>query len=505
MAQARYHTTPPDLDRMPPGVPYIIGNEAAERFSFYGMKAILAVFMTKHLLDLSGGPAGMTEPEATEWVHNFGSAVYFFPIVGAIVADWLFGKYRTILALSIVYCAGHAVLALMDAPHWVGVEPRTLLGVGLGLISVGGGGIKPCVSAHVGDQFGRRNQHLLTKVFGWFYFSINFGAMFSSLLTPKLLEDFGPGVAFGVPGVLMGVATLVFWMGRNRFVHIPPAGDAFFVETFSRVGMKAIGNLIPLYLLVSMFWALFDQTASAWVLQAEKMERTVHVAPLPEGGAAQPRPLSWRLLDVLLTPVKPAADSAPTEQRWELLSSQLQAVNPLLVMLLIPVFTYAVYPLLGRLFAVTPLRKIGIGMFITVFAFLVSTWIQILIDGGARPHIWWQVAAYVVLTAAEVMVSITALEFSYTQAPTRMKSFIMGLYLLSVTVGNLFVARVNVYIQRAEQAGTRSGLEGANYYWFFSGCMLATAVLYVVWSQFYRGQTYIQGDAGGPAEEDDAG
>ncbi len=478
---------------MPPGVPYIIGNEAAERFSFYGMKAILAIFMTKHLLDLTGTPARMSEAEATEWVHNFGSAVYFFPILGAVVSDWLFGKYRTILWLSMVYCAGHAVLALMEVPQWMGLEPRTLLGIGLGLISVGGGGIKPCVSAHVGDQFGRRNQHLLTKVFGWFYFSINFGAMFSSLLTPKLLEEFGPGVAFGVPGVLMGVATFVFWWGRNTFVHIPPAGKAFFVETFSPVGLRAIGNLIPLYLFVAMFWALFDQTASAWVLQAEKMERTVHTAPFPEDGTPGMRPAAWRVLDVLLTPSQPVADETPRVQRWELLSSQLQAVNPLLVMLMIPVFTYGVYPALGRLFEVTPLRKIGIGMFVTVLAFLVSTWIQMLIDGGGRPHIGWQVLAYVILTAAEVMVSITALEFSYTQAPTRMKSFVMGLYLLSVTMGNLFVARVNAYIQRAEAAGTRSGLEGANYYGFFTACMLATALLYVAWSQFYRGRTYIQG------------
>ena len=483
---------------MPPGVPFIIGNEAAERFSFYGMKAILAVFMTKHLLNMQGQPAFMDDEVAKEWVHNFNSAVYFFPVLGAIM---LRRAVRQVpddpLAVGRVLSRSRRAGA-MDVPQSIGLEPRMLLAIGLTLISVGGGGIKPCVSAHVGDQFGTRNQHLLTKVYGWFYFSINFGAMFSTWITPILLEKSGPGWAFGVPGVLMAVATFVFWLGRNRFVHIPPAGAAFFRETFSREGLFAILNLIPLYLLVSMFWALFDQTASAWVLQADDMELTVATLPLP-ADAANP-PLLQRIFDWGLSPV--AVAPGDTSLRYELLSSQIQAVNPLLVMLLIPIFTYGIYPLLGRMFEVTPLRKIGIGMFVTVLAFLVSTWIQLRIDGGERPHINWQVLAYLVITSAEIMVSITSLEFSYTQAPTQMKSFIMGLYLLSITVGNLFVAQVNALMQRQQEATGVSQLDGANYYWFFTGCMLLTAVLYVVWAPFYRGRTHIQGE---PAAADQAG
>ena len=89
-----------------------------------------------------------------------------------------------------------------------------MLGLGLALIALGAGGIKPCVSAHVGDQFGKQNKHLITKVFGWFYFSINFGSTVSMPLTPWLLEHYGPGWAFGVPGILMAIATFVFWLGR---------------------------------------------------------------------------------------------------------------------------------------------------------------------------------------------------------------------------------------------------------------------------------------------------
>ena len=91
-------------------------------------------------------------------------------------------------------------------------DTRFGLSIGLGLIAMGSGGIKPCVSAHVGDQFGKTNSHLLEKVFSWFYFSINFGAFFSTLATPLLLEKYGPNVAFGIPGVLMFIATFVFWI-----------------------------------------------------------------------------------------------------------------------------------------------------------------------------------------------------------------------------------------------------------------------------------------------------
>ena len=114
--------------------------------------------------------------------------------------------------------------------------------IGLSLIALGAGGIKGCVSAHVGDQFGRENSGLLEKVYGWFYLSINLGAFASTLLTPWLLENYGPGVAFGVPGLLMFIATLVFWAGRHDFAHIPARGSEFIRETFSYCWAKNHGK-----------------------------------------------------------------------------------------------------------------------------------------------------------------------------------------------------------------------------------------------------------------------
>ena len=400
------------LTTMPGGVPFIVGNEAAERFSFYGMKTILVVFMTQYLMSASGQCAFMSEAEARENLAWFTASAYFFPVIGAIIADAILGKYLTIMLLSWVYCLGHLALALMDMPPAAleaSFEPKTWMLIGLFLIAVGSGGIKPCVSAHVGDQFGAGNNHLLSKVFGWFYFSINFGSFFSTLLTPWLLKWHGPGWAFGVPGVLMFVATVVFWMGRHRFVHVQPRGFAFIRETFSGDGLRTILKLIPVYLFISVFWSLYDQTGGAWVLQAGRMDR--------------------EFLGV------------------EWLESQVQAINPLLILAFIPLFSYVIYPAISKVFPLTPIRRISIGLFITVAAFGLSGLIESWIDQGLTPNIRWQLLAYVIITAAEVMVSITALEFSYTQAPPQMKSFVMSLFLLTVSVGNVFTAIVNNVIQ----------------------------------------------------------
>jgi POT family proton-dependent oligopeptide transporter len=416
----KYRTSPADLEGMPPGVPHIIGNEAAERFSFYGMKAVLAVYMA-HYLHLMGDQPGqaMNEAAATARVHLFNTAVYLTPFLGALLSDLFLGKYRTIIYLSVVYCIGHGALALMgttwSASGW--------LIVGLALIALGSGGIKPCVSAHVGDQFGAKNAHLLPRIFNWFYFSINLGAFASMLLTPWLLEWYGPHWAFGVPGVLMALATVVFWIGRKRFIHVPAGGREFFRELTHGGGIGVMLKILPLYLLVAVFWALFDQTGSTWIFQAQDMDREF--------------------------------------LGFEWLPSQVQSLNSVFVLTFIPLFTFLLYPAVSRVWKLTALRKIGLGLFIMAAAFGLVAVIQGWIDAGQRPNISWQILAFALLTASEVMVSIVALEFAYTQAPKTMKSLVMCFYLGAVALGNLMVAGINYFIQipsgALEQLDTRLG------------------------------------------------
>jgi len=447
MATPAYPTAPLKTTKVPPGIPFIIGNEAAERFSFYGMNSILVIFMTKYLLDAHGMPDHMSEQQANGWYHTFVSVAYLLPVLGAFLADALVGKYWTVLTLSIVYCFGHFALAMNDT--------RLGLVIGLGLIALGAGGIKPCVSAIVGDQFGSSNQHLLPRVYSWFYFSINAGSAFSTLLIPWLLDKHGPKVAFGTPGIFMVIATIIFWFGRRRFVRIPSVGAGNYVrELLQPQNLKALGNLLIVVPFIAMFWALWEQNFSSWVIQADKMDRNLF------------------------------------GKEW--LASQIQTVNPLFILILLPLFSYAIYPAIDKVFRLTPLRKIGIGLFIAAAAFGIVGLIQMRLDAGARPNIIWQIVAFLFLTASEVMVSVTHLEFSYTQAPKKMKSLVMCTYLGAVSLGNLFTAGVNFVIQNPD--GTAK-LSGANYFHFFTILMLVTAVLFVLAAGFYRGKTYIQDEA----------
>ena len=472
-----YRNFPVVSDRLPPGIPFIIGNEAAERFSFYGMRSILLAYMTIYLVQPDGSSQVFDEKEAEAWVHLFVGSAYFFPILGGMLADAFWGKFKTIMILSICYCLGHGCLAFME----VWGDTRIWLLVGLTLIAIGSGGIKPCVSSHVGDQFCSKNKHLISKVFGWFYFSINFGAFVSGLMTPFLLQAtreegsigewiypfvsgivgpkelcepiFGPHYAFGLPGLLMALATFLFWMGRKDFAHIPPRGKEFFKETFSKQNLVVIGRISSIFAFVVLFWALFDQIGTLWQIQARELDRTI-----PE----------W----------------IPLIGGVEMLAAQVSAVwNPLFILLLIPTFSYCIYPLVGKFVEITPLKRIGTGLWIMGLAFTVVSLLQQEVDAGHSPSVMWQVLACFILTAAEILVSITCLEFAYTQAPKSMKSFIMALFLLTVSLGNYLTSAVKFLI--VDENG-HSILPGASEFWFWTALVCIAAFAFKFVASNYR-------------------
>ncbi len=640
---------PPDAetssDRMPPGIPYIVGNEGAERFSFYGMKAILKVYLISlfvQFVDQAGvAPEVMGEATArsTEVVHLFVAGVYAFPLLGAIISDRLLGKYRTILWVSLIYCAGHAVLAVAGRigkmEQFEAAEMSMYLG--LGLIAVGSGGIKPCVSANVGDQFSAANGHLVTKVFQIFYFIINYGSFFSTILTPLLLKYCGPEVAFGVPGVLMGIATIVFWMGRNKFVRVPPkpggklglfdtlvttllftplfslivgyfvlwehflgaaegaaknAGSEFPgvtgalvgeyfahywwlpVGTFVAVvlglllfrlrqridagnsflpvllynlthqsertpgmsyfdvgrarfgdelgdGPPAVLKIMVVFSMVSVFWALFDQHASTWVDQALQMALGLSVPAYIGywsfvatiglslfagiwlfcwiGNAPLSRSLTSKVVGgilalgvvaAILQLVGPTLGEEFGVQdgmlNIKMEAAQLSALNPLFVMIVIPALNFLVYaPLRAKGIEVKPLQKMTVGMFLAAAAFVAAAVLQgaIQVAGKGQVHALWQIIPYFIMTTSEVLISITGLEFAYTQAPRAMKSTIMSFWLLCVTMGNLLVAFL---------APLQKTIPLSQFFWLFAGLMAGAATIFLVLALRYKGKSYLQ-------------
>ncbi len=528
-------TTTAGQGRMPRQIAYIIGNEACERFSFYGMRNILVPFLISSAL-LGYLPAGPERDGAAKDIfHMFVIGVYFFPLLGGWLADRFFGKYHTILWFSLVYCAGHACLALFE-------NNATGFYTGLFLIALGSGGIKPLVVSFCGDQFDQGNKDKAKVVFDAFYWIINFGSFFASLLSPLFLRHFGPAVAFGIPGALMFVATFVFWLGRRRYVNVPAAGrdpHAFFevVKTALRArrpgqgrpglfvalagvavaaamlllwalsattglrawpagfnfvitaclalgvvialggwgaslqlerargvhpdlavdGVRAVLRIIIVFALVTPFWSLFDQKASTWIIQGREMV-------IPHDAPWWP---SWLVQD----------------------AAQMQALNPMLVMLLIPFNNLVLFPLLERLgFRITPLRKMGWGIAISGASWIVAAVLQLQIDGGAPVSLAWQGLPYLLLTFGEILVSATALEFAYSQAPHAMKGVIMAFWYLTSTFGSLWVLLTNAAVRNEAVIGRIAGTglsENAFLMFFFAGFAFLAALAFAAYARRY--------------------
>jgi POT family proton-dependent oligopeptide transporter len=457
----------PSVNRWPSQIKYIVGNEACERFSYYGMRSILAGYITGKVLE---GGLGQTADASTEIIHLFITVNYFMPLLGGWLSDKIIGRYHTILWVSLFYCAGHGVLACSDFAGGVHGKMWCLF-IGLALIAFGSGGIKPCVSAFVGDQFTADQGHLLQKAYGAFYWSINLGSFFSFLVIPYVKNHHGYSAAFLVPGILMAIATFVFWLGRNQYRRVPPsretktagffkvfwyaltakrqAGQSFWDRARTRFtaqevdAAKSVAPILGLFLLIPPFWAMFDQTNSTWVLQGLKM---THVNFLG----------------------------------FDIGAEEMQSMNPLLVMILVPLMTLVAYPLIGR-FA-SPLRRMSSGMFLSGFSFLVVAWLQRQIDSGHQMSILWQTFPYLILTVSEVLVSTTGLEFAFREAAPEMKSLIMSFFLFTVALGDFLVVAVTKIFATAGGSGSIS----AGRFVMYAGLTFAVAILFTIATIFYR-------------------
>lgn len=267
--------SPPSAGCWPPQIKYIVGNEACERFSYYGITGILAGYITDTVV---AGGLGLEKDDATEIIHFFKFANYFMPLFGAWLSDRLIGRYHTILWVSLIYCLGNGVLAASGFAH--GAHGRLVcLCAGLALIAFGSGGIKPCVSAFMGDQFKPEQSHLLQKAYGAFYWSINFGSFFSFLVVPWVQGKWNYATAFGVPGVLMALATLIFWLGSRHYTRKPTTRETkhagFFTVFWSAFRASpdtpwlALLNVVatiglPVVIMVLMIWVFFSKGGDAF-------------------------------------------------------------------------------------------------------------------------------------------------------------------------------------------------------------------------------------------------
>ncbi|XP_061396673.1 peptide transporter family 1 [Musca vetustissima] len=337
------------------------------------MRTILVLYLSRQL--------DYSDDTATVIFHIFTMFVYFLCILGAIISDSWLGKFKTILYLSLVYVCG-SVLVTLGAMPPLNLPATTFTMIGLALIALGSGGIKPCVSAFGGDQFKMPEQlKQMTTFFSLFYFSINAGSLISTSVTPILREDvhcFGEkecySLAFGVPAVLMAVSIVIFVLGRPLYKSKPPAGNMV-VLVSKTIGnaistkwkekktnprehwldyadkkydrqliedVKVLMRVLVLYLPLPIFWALFDQQGSRWTFQATRMDGDM--------GA------------------------------WDIKPDQLQVLNPLLILVFIPLYDVAFYPALSLIGIRRPLQKLTLGGILAGVAFIISGVVELKLE-----------------------------------------------------------------------------------------------------------------------------
>uniref|UniRef100_A0A6Q2Z840 Solute carrier family 15 member 1 n=1 Tax=Esox lucius TaxID=8010 RepID=A0A6Q2Z840_ESOLU len=510
---------------------FIVVNEFCERFSYYGMRAVLVLYFRYFLK--------WDDDLATSIYHTFVALCYLTPILGAIVADSWLGKFKTIVYLSIVYTLGQVVMAVsaihdltdtdMDGVPNNMVVHVALSMTGLLLIALGTGGIKPCVAAFGGDQFEDHQEKQRSTFFSIFYLSINAGSLLSTIITPILrAQECGIHsqqkcypLAFGVPAALMVVALIVFISGSSMYTKTAPKGNIM-LEVCKCIGfaihnrfrhrskkfpkrehwmdwadekydkllvaqVKMVLKVLFLYIPLPMFWTLFDQQGSRWTLQATTMDG-----------------------DFGITVIQP---------------DQMQTVNPILILIMVPVMDSVIYPLIKKCHLnFTPLKRMTVGMFVAAMAFVAAALLQLQIDfritntGGQsclynkqmgfgssftfvipstfdiqssnckqaiqavediKPntiHMGWQIPQYFLMTSGEVVFSVTGLEFSYSQAPSNMKSVLQAGWLLTVAVGNIIVLIVAEAAQLPDQWAE---------YILFASLLVLVCIIFGIMSYFY--------------------
>lgn len=393
-------------DTHPPALWFFFWGEFAERSSYYGMRAILFMYLTSAL--------HFADTDATPIYSYFKMACYFLPLVGGFIADRWLGRYWTIVGFSVPYVAGHFIL---------GLHNEVALFIALALLAGGSGVIKPNISTLMGETYDQKRpgkKLLRSSAFLWFYFSINVGALISQLALPKLRDEWGYALAFQFPAWLMVGSLAVFALGKKHYAlevkkqHAP-------------VDWPALGRLFSVFGLIIFFWVAYEHNDTLWVAFTRDYVNLKVIG--------------------LEKPIAP---------------DQLQFVNALFVLILVPFFNAVFKWLDPNVRVFTPMRKILAGFLLTAAAAGLMSLLGFMVQGHTEPGLvdkidekteavtqvmgtvctakissLWIVLAYIVLTFGEVLLYGTALELAYTAAPESMKGMVTACFLLTNTLGNL--------------------------------------------------------------------
>jgi len=374
-------------NRHPRGFWFVFWGELAERASFYGMKALLVLYMIDKL--------GYSDANGSTVASLFTAACYVLPIAGGYVADRWLGKFRTIIYFAIPYIMGHLILGTFT--NEIGLY------IALALLAGGSGSIKPNISTLMGLMYEKQGKsHLLPQAFSWFYMAINIGAASSMLTLPFVRDRYGYSAAFMAPTILMAVSLIVFYLGKK---HYPQEEIGHRVQATKTPAQRheertALLRLSGIFLLVVFFWSVYDQSYSTWTLFAR----------------------DHFILDTFVGHIPPDA---------------IQGQNAVLIVLMSPLFAW-LWSKTDRdeTHRLSSPKKMLLGFILVILSMAVMTGAGYYAAQG-KISILWEVAAYVLMTMAELCISVIGLQMAFEEAPASMKSMITGIWLCTVSGGDI--------------------------------------------------------------------
>ncbi|RVD92849.1 proton-dependent oligopeptide transport protein [Tubulinosema ratisbonensis] len=404
----------------------IILNEFCERYCFYSIRSILFTFLIKSYT--------LSTERATFLVHSFVFLCYLFGVIGGLIADGFLGRYKTIVYFNFLYFIGNLMI-LFSSYH---VNLFTLI-ISLTFISMGTGGLKPCISAFGGDQLTSKKE--VEGFFSLFYFSINAGSLFGIVLSPILasyncVNNNCYFTSFKVSTMVHSLSIILFLIGSRNYIKKQP-DKQFLIRLWRYLKLKYFFSskieeeneevqiicpdmqkdvqttikIFKVFMFVPFFWMLNDQYSSSWIDQGNKMKSTINFF----------------------------------KYEFYLYPSQMAAVNAIGVIFMIPLFVKYVYPFFYRRKCLkNPLEKMYFGLAFTIGSFLISIFIQILIEFNYQINLLSQIPQYLLLTAGEILMSITGLQFAYSQSPESMKSLVFSGWLMTTAIGNFYIMILSV-------------------------------------------------------------
>ena len=416
----------------PRGFWFIFWGELAERASFYGMKTLLLLYMIQKL--------GYTDANSASVVSLFTASCYILPIAGGYVADRWLGKFRTIMYFALPYILGHIVLGTFTSE--VGLYTALLLLAG------GSGSIKPNISTLMGLMYQKAGKsHLITQAFSWFYMAINIGATITTFSLPFVRDHYGYSVAFMAPTILMIVSLGIFYLGKKHYPkedvrqqqHEPRTREQ------KREDRAVLVRLSGLFLLIVFFWSIFDQSYSTWTLFAR----------------------DYMILDVDIF-----------SWSFHLPPDAIQSLNPFLIVVMTPLFAW-IWSKTDKdeTHRLPSTRKMLIGYFLVILCMGLMS-VAGYFGVQAKVSILWELGAYILITMAELCISVVGLQLAFEEAPERMKSMITGIFLCTVFLGDSLAAWFSrIY----------TGMAPANYFGMMTLMITVVTVLfYFVGRRFER-------------------